>query len=274
MKQLFIIIVFGGVLLSVSCGPGKQRENPPYSIEPPSVKVPPDTLHTKSQELDTGKPKPPSKTVEWFNVSTLECTTYLNKTVEVDKILRKDANNLYGVEIRLKNLTSQDLHCEFKINFYSEKEEQLLSDKEGWTPFFLKPFGFEYIYDHSRLQGAVGFILFVRSYGTTSTGVQDEIFETKEGELYLDKAVIVEKVVKRDTDESHEVRFYLKSLSKEPLIFEYKIEFYTNLNELINRKGVTWKRVKINPLDTISITDSIKQKTALGFKLFIQEVEK
>jgi len=278
MKQIFVGF---SVLLLASCSlvseRDKTRDDPtsrskvecPYPIKPQDIEIPenilePEELVPLRENLDRST----QRALRGVG-STPEYATYMNKSIEVDKIIKRDIDGLCDVEVRIKNLTMSNCQCEFRIKFYDGKGTELPASHD-WEPFFLNPLDFKTIGARCRIRGAAGFILFIRNFGSTSEGVADEIIQTKCGSKFLGDTVAVEKIEKTDTAEFHRVKIWLKNLTRSTKTIKYKIEFYTNFGKLVERKDDIWKKIKIDGLGTVVAEDTINQKRAIGFKIFVK----
>ena len=130
----------------------------------------------RTSELGTDATRPIAKTIEWPEISTQPGTPYVAGKVAVDRILRMDSGNSYGVRVRLKNTTGEVQALECRFRFVTRKGSELVpyvgisGTEERWTGFVLEPFGVETVTDFSRIIGAEGFVLFVRAQGDTGEG--------------------------------------------------------------------------------------------------------
>ena len=269
VTYLVVIIYFS---IITSCEPVLEREPEKKLSEPSTPIKSPEGLYegVHSAELSIEKLRPESKTIEWRDISTREHTTFMSSSIEVDKIFRSDTDDLYGVRVRLRNLTGQHMHCEFKINFYDEKGNKLISVANDWTKVFVEAHDYETIYDYCKVKGAIGFILHLKKSGTNADGMQDGIVETKEGTTYMSKVVYVSKVMFKDADDKHTVDVKLRNTTRDELNCEYKISFYSNLGEMV-KEADKWERIVIKPLDTGVVSGTCERSDAIGFKLYVRK---
>jgi hypothetical protein len=134
----------------------------------------------KISELDTEKVRPIAKTIEWPGVSTEVGTTYRGDAAVVDQIFRDDADNSYGVRVRLKNTTQQVLKLEYVIRFYSRDGGRIASwgggigQSERWQGFVIDPLRHTVIADSAKVLGAEGFRLYIRGAGANEEGIPDD----------------------------------------------------------------------------------------------------
>ncbi|MBI2932265.1 MAG: DUF1425 domain-containing protein [Planctomycetes bacterium] len=163
----------------VMAGCGGRRRPEPYPVEPvrstnTEFAVDPTVYdEPRTSELGTNRTRGIAKTIEWQEIGTELGTTYCAGAVVVDQILREDAQDFYGVRVRLKNTRSESLTVGYQIRFYSVQGEALIGFRTDWRSAVVEPFGYETVTDACRLKGAVGFRLFVRLAGTAEEGLPD-----------------------------------------------------------------------------------------------------
>ena len=139
--------------------------------------VDPRTYDVSLSELGTERVRPIAKTIEWPGISTEDGTQYHNGTIFVDRITREDADNNYGVRVRLKNTSEHVLKLEYLVRFYNRTGGLLAGwlghsmQDERWTPFVVEPFNVREVGDFCRVMGAEGFRLFVRGSGSSLDGI-------------------------------------------------------------------------------------------------------
>jgi hypothetical protein len=125
----------------------------------------------RTSELGTDRTRGIAKTIEWTGISTEIGTTYQDDAVAVDRIFRDDADNQFGVRVRLKNSTKNVVKVDYLIRFYTRQGGQILGyagaggSEERWKAILLEPFGTAVAGDFARVLGAEGFRLFVRKAG-------------------------------------------------------------------------------------------------------------
>ncbi|MHC4606476.1 MAG: putative periplasmic lipoprotein [Planctomycetota bacterium] len=179
MKRLtmlcLVLGLVGGSLAACGGGAPEEETIPELRVGEVSESVP-----VTIGEYGTEKTRGRSKTIEWLKIGTTLGTRYLGGTVVVDRIIRDDAHDLYGVQVRLKNTTPDMLPCDARIFFLSENGERILGEKplkltterpEDWTQIIFEPYGFVTVTDTARMRGAVGFDLRVRRQGIDGEGL-------------------------------------------------------------------------------------------------------
>lgn len=156
--------------LLASCSSGSKKE-PERRTEDPAPRIDSRTAEPSgTHELGTDRTRPGSKTIEWQNLSTPETATYLGGEIVIDRILREDAEDMYGVRVRLGNRAAQVHRLEYRIRFTDTKGAELMAVHATWRPALIEPRGVVEVSDACRLHGAAGFRLFVRRAGTSETG--------------------------------------------------------------------------------------------------------
>ena len=180
MRYAIVALVF-----VVGCY-GESIHPPEYPYDQPGpegteVKVDPNLYENlKTSELGTDKVRPIAKTIEWPGVSTEVGTSYHGDAVIVDHIFRDDADNSYGVRVRVKNTTQQVQKLEFLIRFYSRDGGRLsawvggIGQNERWQPFVIDPLRHAVLTDSCKVIGAEGFRLFIRGGGAKEDGIPDD----------------------------------------------------------------------------------------------------
>lgn len=148
----------------------------------------------QTAELGTDRTRGIAKTIEWTGISTELGTSYAEDAVTVDQILRDDADNQYGVRVRLKNGTKTPVKLEYLVRFYTRRGGQVLGYNgvggatERWTGIVLDPFGVATANDFARIQGAEGFRLFLRKAGSKDEGLPDDPEKKEERRLAREAA--------------------------------------------------------------------------------------
>ena len=154
------------------------------------VKIDPNLYESlKTSELGTEKVRPIAKTIEWPGVSTEVGTSYRGDALMVDHIFRDDADNSYGVRIRMKNTTQQVLKLEYLVRFYSREGGRLsgwaggIGQNERWQGFVVEPLRHAVLTDSCKVIGAEGFRLFIRGAGANEEGIPDDPAKKEERAL-------------------------------------------------------------------------------------------
>jgi hypothetical protein len=177
MRYALIGLAFVG-----GCTMGEGFRDADYIREEPSpegadLQVDPSTYESvNTSELGTDRIRPIAKTIEWPAIGTEVGTRFVGGSVVVERIQREDSDNSYGVRVRLKNTTDKVLRLEYLISFYTRQGVRLaaylggVAATERWKPFVIEPLKYEIVEDFSRMIGADGFKLHVRSAGSKGTG--------------------------------------------------------------------------------------------------------
>lgn len=178
---------------------GESVHPPDYPREEPGdegteVVINPEVYdNPQTAELGTDRTRGIAKTIEWTGISTEVGVTYHDDALAVDHIFRDDADNQYGVRVRLKNSTKNVVKGEYLLRFYTRQGGQILGYKgvggqqERWTGFVADPFGVVVVDDFARVSGAEGFRLFVRKAGSKDDGLPDDPATKEERRLAREK---------------------------------------------------------------------------------------
>lgn len=165
------------IVAGCSRGPALEEQAGPEGTD---VNIDPALLNTPTSELGTERVRPIAKTIEWLPIGTEEGATYGDDAIVVDRILREDAENNYGVRVRLKNTTKNVVKVQWLLRFYTRHGAQIagyvgsIGSGERWQGAVLDPFGYATISDFARVMGADGFRLFVKSAGGSQDGAPDD----------------------------------------------------------------------------------------------------
>lgn len=178
MRYAFLALLF-----AVGCGesikPGDEWEKEAGN-EGTTVDIDPAKLNNPTSELGTDRTRGIAKTIEWLPISTVEGATYADDAVVVDRILRDDAENNYGVRVRLKNTTKNVVKVQWLIRFYTRHGSQIngyyggAGTGEKWQGAVIEPFGYTTVSDFARVMGADGFRLAVKGPGGSPDGSPDD----------------------------------------------------------------------------------------------------
>jgi hypothetical protein len=169
-------------VVAAGCGGGMKVPNDPDEPVRSDGRVDVDPAayqNVRTSELGTDRTRGIAKTIEWQKSGTELGTTYCGGAVVVEKILRDDADNFYGVRVRLANRQNQAAAFQWRIQFTNLKGEPLIGfnhnevDEPVWKSVSLAPLGMEVVTDSCRLKGAVAFRLFVRKAGGKEDGLPD-----------------------------------------------------------------------------------------------------
>jgi hypothetical protein len=179
---------------------GESVHPPPYPSEEAGpegteVAIDPEILdQVRTAELGTERVRGIAKTIEWTGISTEVGVTYHEDALTVDHIFRDDADNQYGVRVRLKNSSKNVVKGEYLIRFYTRQGGQILGYKgvgggqERWTGIVFDPFGVAVADDFARVSGAEGFRLFLRKGGSKDEGLPDDPAKKEERRLARERA--------------------------------------------------------------------------------------
>ena len=159
------------LLLALASCSGSSRKEPTRTEEPVTRVDPQSSNPVRTDELGTDRTRPVAKTLEWPNVSTSDQAVYLGGEVVIDRIRREDAEDMYGVYVRLGNRSTQVQKIEYRILFFGANRNRLLGVHEEYRSAILEPRGVREVSDACALHGAVGFQLLVRRTGTQDEGL-------------------------------------------------------------------------------------------------------
>ncbi len=113
--------------------------------------------------------RPAAKTIDWEKTGTEEGAAYAGGAVVVDRVVREDADDLFGVRVRLKNTTDKPLDLEYLVRFHTRSGGRVagyhggVGVSEQWKAFTIEPYRTTVVDDFARVGGAEGFRLFVRA---------------------------------------------------------------------------------------------------------------
>jgi hypothetical protein len=163
-----------------SIHPGKEwREE--AGDEGTEVDIDPAKLNNPTSELGTERVRGIAKTIEWLPIGTEEGATYCDDALVVDRILRDDAENNYGVRVRLKNTSKNVVKLKWILRFYTRQGAQIAGYAGGlgkggeqWQGAVAEPFGYVTVSDFARVMGAEGFRLYITGAGGNADGTPDD----------------------------------------------------------------------------------------------------
>ncbi len=185
MRSAIALLIITASLAGCGWGEIDIEEMPmePVSSSDTQVSVDPSVYESpKTSELGTDRTRGQAKTLEWQQVGTEMGATYCGGAVVVDHVIREDADNWYGVRVRVKNTQNNVEKLQWRISFYNAKGERFLSLnetwKEGewnetWKSNAMDPLGLLTVTDACRLKGAVSYRLFLRRQGSNDAGNAD-----------------------------------------------------------------------------------------------------
>ena len=157
---------FAFLLLAVaSCSSGPKRDTT-REDSTTAPRIDPTTAEPEgTYSLGTERLRPVSKTIDWPDVSTPDGAGFLGGDIVVDRILREDSDNMYGIRVRLGNKSTNLQEIEYRIQFTDEKKVDLLAVHDGWRSIVIEPRGLREVTDACRVHGAIGFQIQVRRTG-------------------------------------------------------------------------------------------------------------
>ncbi len=171
MKQITIALFLAGVLSG--CNSGPQAPDLTTDDFTYQIQTSEELLEVQTSELGTDKIHDRAKTIEWANISTDAGTRYLGGSILVDRVLRYDAANLYGVKVRLKNTTTEPLAFEYQVRFFDADGIWLIGLRDPWKQIAIEPFRLRTLKASARRTGAVGFRVHIRAAGGDGNGDPD-----------------------------------------------------------------------------------------------------
>lgn len=170
------VLAVVGLIVFASCAPAEPQPpgqpGPEHQAARPVIEIKRDESMQPSPWDFAPEPNV-AKTIDWFPASTAEGAGYLGGAVVIDKIFRQDAEDIFTVDVRLKNTQDQPLSGEYRIEFFDKQGTRLLGLKRDWEPFVIEPLGLKVVSNTSIVKGAIGFKVFVRAKGGTGEGEPD-----------------------------------------------------------------------------------------------------
>lgn len=171
------------LLIAAGCGesvhPGREPQEQ-AGDEGTEVSVDPAKLNNPTSELGTERVRPIAKTIEWLPIGTEEGASFCDESLVVERILRDDAENNYGVRVRLKNTTKNVVKAKWIVRFYTRQGAQIagyaggVGKGEKWQGVVVEPYGYATVSDFARVMGADGFRLYVTGPGGNADGTPDD----------------------------------------------------------------------------------------------------
>jgi hypothetical protein len=172
------------LILAAGCSGGQKYSSGEWRDEPgpegTEVNIDPAKLNNPTSELGTDRVRPIAKTIEWLPIGTEEGATYCDEALVVDRVLRDDADNNYGIRVRLKNTTKNLQKVQWLIRFYNRHGAQIagyvggIGSGERWQGAVVDPFGYTTLSDFARVMGAEGFRLYLKGAGGSPDGTPDD----------------------------------------------------------------------------------------------------
>lgn len=218
-----------------------------------------------------------AKTVEWSDVSTPGNATYLARTVVLDQVQRHDADDFYGLRIRLGNRTTATVKVEYHFRFYDGNGRVLAGLHEGYRSAILSPRGTTMILDNARSRGAVGFRLFVRRKGSTDVGYADADLTWLNGPQdvtsWLNGVVFVDNLYQDNPAGTNRVMFRLGAKSVEPVNVGYRIIFFDERGRSIRSDHDEFRPLTLSADMEAAILNTCRRPGATGYRLFIRAAE-
>ncbi len=215
-----------------------------------------------------------AKTIEWSHISTPAQATYLARSVVIDQIQRHDADDFYGIRVRLGNRTSKTINVEYLVRFYNGKGQALISLHEGYRSAILPARGTALVLDTARARGAVGFRLFVRKKTSNEVGYPDADLTWLNGPqsvtTWLNGIVFVDNLFQDNPAGTNRVMFRLGAKSVEPVNIEYRISFQNDQGNLLQSDHEEFRALTLSADREASILNTCRQPGASGYRLFIR----
>ncbi len=169
MKRLIAGFALASLAACSSGGDFESEETPPQ---------PADRIELK-RDVDPG-PGPwdqpegqMSGAIDWLDISTEEGMTFLGGALVVDKIRRHYSENVLGVDVRLRNTTSDRVEGLYFVEFRSATHEPIMGHKKEWHSFIADAHDYVVLTNSALTTGAVGFRLFVRGKSLENQGAPD-----------------------------------------------------------------------------------------------------
>ncbi len=218
-----------------------------------------------------------SKTVEWSSVSTPAQASFLGRTVVIDQVRRDDADDFYGIRIRLGNRTATTVALEYLFRFYDSNGQALASLHEGYRPVSLTPRGTDSVFDSARSRGAVGFRLFLRKRGTSDVGYPDADLTWLNGPqdvtTWLNGMVFVDNLFQDNPAGTNRVMFRLGANTVEPITIEYRIIFYDERENSIRSDHGDFRLLTLSADKESAILNTCRRPGATGYRLYIRAAD-
>jgi hypothetical protein len=156
MKHLFILSVLS--LTLAACSSGGENEADPES-GPAPIELRRDVDPGPSPwDMPTGQI---SKSIHYADFNTVKGTTYLNGAIIVDHILAHDGDDVFSVNVRIRNTTGEPIRGDYLIEFRTRNLETIAGHKRAWESFVLDEHGVAVLSNSALIRGAVGFKLFI-----------------------------------------------------------------------------------------------------------------
>jgi hypothetical protein len=109
-----------------------------------------------------------ARTVSWAPGGTEGGMMFLGRRVIVERVLRQDADSNLIARIRLQNTTASFVVAEYRIDFFDEHGQRVISDSDSWTPVMWDPYGRTEVVNAARIRGARMVKLHLREIPTRS----------------------------------------------------------------------------------------------------------
>lgn len=123
-----------------------------------------------------------SKSIHYADFNTVKGTTYLNGAIIVDHILAHDGDDVFSVNVRIRNTTSESIRGDYLIEFRTRNLELIAGHKRSWEPFVIDGHGVAVLSNSALIRGAVGFKLFITNKAAEIKPQQGQPDPAKPGE--------------------------------------------------------------------------------------------
>jgi hypothetical protein len=102
-----------------------------------------------------------SKSIHYADFNTVKGTTYMSGALIVDHVLAQDGEDVFSVNVRVRNTTDKLIRGDYLIEFRTRNLEQISGHKRAWEPFVVESHGLVVLSNSALIRGAVGFKLFI-----------------------------------------------------------------------------------------------------------------
>jgi hypothetical protein len=169
MKHAALLAVIAGVLSGCASGPEDSPYGEPIEVESSGEEGEVETTAglleriEKVTDLGVSRLHDPAKTVAWREGSTPVGQTFLDGAIRVEHIARQDADNHFGVRVRLLNTSKNSVTFEWRVTFLGESGAEMGALDADWKSTQIESLGWTSVGTAASTRGAVGFTLNVRA---------------------------------------------------------------------------------------------------------------
>jgi uncharacterized protein YcfL len=163
-----------GLLVLAGCGSSPEESLVVSDYPAAAVSPEGDTATTaellekieRTSELGVGRRKDPAKTVGYAEGSTAAGESFLDGAVWVDHVTREDADNHFGVTLRLfNNKSDAPVTFEWRVAFLNAKGDAVPSLRSDWKPVTIEAKRWVSVANFATVRGAVIFRFEARQGG-------------------------------------------------------------------------------------------------------------